>query len=900
LNKRARRPPIPASPLGSKFLVDVEEETVKLKSGSLAPAVASEAVLETSGLKTRSGVDSPSMATAERDEYTPEDEDNYSLMANTSTRFERTVPEIGHHLPPNIPQAALVLEVDSFAESTNILATPAVTITSKPASADLARYFEGWDAKGSRRKMEMDCKEAGRNFASPSGAATSSVADHPHSSVDIARLTRCKRHPVLHDPRTPLVAPNSAGGGMVVQTSTPSQLAAMPLVSPSSESASMSLDSSDSTSGNHTITNVSGYPGRANQSDSIGRKPRDNKRALIDESITEPEIVATKDIWKTDPVNSNRANVHQTPDMLRPQNVSIHSTNTALVVKKPCVRCGKLILGTFDSCIKCRQMADHKAHPKASISQSNDNMRDTASSPAKVMDMTNKDYHHGELDDCHNTDKELSRKINDESIAPAMGKPPAAVETGVNKISTSDVEFYKNGAPDSPVIPETPEVHVPFTSTSLQSQNNTTNITSIPPLPPPQQLIPQKRGPLGSAVTNNEHIFARKKQKTQGALRMPTHVTSSTPNLNKFRPIAGRNLDPVKRNSKDASVQTNPETVERGTSPSRPVDEPAQQSPAPRGRLTSLASCPNGIRGMDGANCENVLPKPFSARKSKRPPAWHQKNGISGREAREPPGRPLAYGRPQAAIAAIQFSVHGSDQVAAQEATALEAETTTVKERSHSGGYLNPDSIEENPGEGPAWTSDDEKALVQKLQKKGVIFEDDCSDSDVEVPPPQSKCVPKDPLWRRPQSSTDLFLVAPYLKPNYASVDIELKRKEIAARPSKKQRRLKIPYLRHERGSNIHEEVIRSLPPRTVKVRSLESSNGAGFGDETVTGALGPLKETDVTFSDFVGVPENPMIILTKDKQLAFRDGRKDGKGVLPRAREKFIVTNRSVSCMER
>ena len=199
------------------------------------------------------------------------------------------------------------------------------------------------------------------------------------------------------------------------------------------------------------------------------------------------------------------------------------------------------------------------------------------------------------------------------------------------------------------------------------------------------------------------------------------------------------------------------------------------------------------------------------------------------------------------------------------------------------------------------WTSEDEKDLLHMLQHKGVIFEDDASsDSDVDVPLPRDKYVTKDPLRRAPQWSKDLFAIDPSLDAKYIPFDVELKRKEIAGRPSRKQRRLNMSYLRTERGDNIHEEVKRTFPPRLVKAFCSETSGLGGSMDENANGTRSEQRsEVEMTFKDFIGAFANPMAFLTKDKGLAFRDGTRDAKGDLPRARRKFIVTSRSVACME-
>jgi hypothetical protein len=200
------------------------------------------------------------------------------------------------------------------------------------------------------------------------------------------------------------------------------------------------------------------------------------------------------------------------------------------------------------------------------------------------------------------------------------------------------------------------------------------------------------------------------------------------------------------------------------------------------------------------------------------------------------------------------------------------------------------------------WSMSDEKALLNALRNRGVIFEEgSSSESDVSLPPPRTKAPPKDPLWRCPQSSSDLFLIAPSLRANHPSFDVEQRKQEIAARPLRKKRRLDRSYLRQERGENIHEEVKRDCPPRMVNVSSSTTPEFQDMVDRNVEGmASGQESHVEMSFGDFVGVPANPLAILTEDKRLAYRDGTRDAKGALPRARERFIVTNRSVVCMEK
>lgn len=187
-------------------------------------------------------------------------------------------------------------------------------------------------------------------------------------------------------------------------------------------------------------------------------------------------------------------------------------------------------------------------------------------------------------------------------------------------------------------------------------------------------------------------------------------------------------------------------------------------------------------------------------------------------------------------------------------------------------------------------TDKDETKLLRDMKGRGIVFEsDDESDDGPEVPPPTPFKPPKDPLWHPPKSSRDLFEVTPQYQQENLWFDVEAKKKEIAARPSRKQTFGRILALSdRQRGTTkVHREVDRCLPPRMVRTKVVD-----GSGDWDPFHEIEPTKEVEMTCEEFLGVPENALLCVTTTQQLAYRDGALDRWGKLPRVPddEKFEI----------
>lgn len=180
--------------------------------------------------------------------------------------------------------------------------------------------------------------------------------------------------------------------------------------------------------------------------------------------------------------------------------------------------------------------------------------------------------------------------------------------------------------------------------------------------------------------------------------------------------------------------------------------------------------------------------------------------------------------------------------------------------------------------------------VLRDMKGRGIVFEsDDESDDGPEVPPPTPFKPPQDPLWHPPKSSRDLFEVSPQYQQENLFFDAEAKKKEIAARPSRKQTFGRILALSDRRRgtTKVHREVDRCLPPRMVRTRVVDGSGGWDPFNE-----IEQTKEVEMTSEEFFGVPENALFCVTTTQQLAYRDGALDRWGKLPRVPddEKFEI----------
>lgn len=550
-------------------------------------------------------------------------------------------------------------------------------------------------------------------------------------------------------------------------------------------------------------------------------------------------------------------------------------------IKKLCSQCHKPILGSTLMCMRCRQTKnDH-----SSTEGRKDSHLSVICSPKTPVAVPSQVI--------------CSTTLNEES---------PAEESNLGHRRARNVLSRRDYVQESPFIPETPELASGKESERLfiavdDKVSSPANSRKLP-----GQLVPQKR-PAAHSLLGNEHCFTKKKL---NRMFKPTtaFVGANEPglNLNKLSHGPVSSLSCIENNSQDASVQTRVETVDRGTSPRSNSSEVHDRSHSPTRRVDSPCNGPSEATShkreiSSGNDAPHKSPsfRPYSAIRSKQQRLWKTDRKFLKQPAKGAAQKAQEFKPDELAIAHFQQAMQHDHKSLRPSSAAREKGPYSPK---HDREKENQSDI--NPNDGPDetaynWTSRDEQALLSKLRKKGVMFEDDSSsETELTVQPSPSKPPPKDPLWCRPKSSTDLFAIAPHLRPGHSTFDIEQKRKEIAARPSRKQRRQNMSYLRQERGQRIHEEVQRIFLPRMVKVRTVENADFANLVDDGANETRHEHRsEKEMTFSEFIGAPAKPMVILTKDKQLAFRDGTRDMKGDLPRAREKFTVTNKSVACME-
>ena len=191
----------------------------------------------------------------------------------------------------------------------------------------------------------------------------------------------------------------------------------------------------------------------------------------------------------------------------------------------------------------------------------------------------------------------------------------------------------------------------------------------------------------------------------------------------------------------------------------------------------------------------------------------------------------------------------------------------------------------------------EKKKLLRDMAAKGMILEsDDDSDDWPEVPPPTPFKPPNDPLWRPSKSSRDLLEIAPQYRQEILSFNLEMRKKEIAARPSRKQTFGRVLALvGRERGTaNAHREVDRRLPSRIVRVTVPDMSEEIDpLQDAAQTKGI----EVEMSFEEFLGVPENAQLCTTTNGQLAYRDSALDQWGKLRRVPddEKFEIGTKGI-----
>lgn len=581
-------------------------------------------------------------------------------------------------------------------------------------------------------------------------------------------------------------------------------------------------------------------------------------------------------------------------------------------IRKLCIHCRRPILTSSSMCTKCLQMKEDDKELYAIEEKRRTERRGTVelASTARAavtqnacISCTSKGCQCDIQNPCQNyVRKDLG------CVAKATAGSPTKKSHFQDDVAGPFSRPGHNAVSGSPFIPETPEFLSDKTIKSLFSTHDERMKTVAMQQRTSASLIPQKRPSIRSVVTENEHCFSKKRRRVFRPVIKSISTNMPLTKVNKLPPTPESGSPCLKHNLRDAAVQTSVETVHRGTSPistSNEVTESlkvfAKQANSPYTQLEQ-ATCQQGdVSVVDGAQCEDTPFRPSSARRLQKRPKTSGKCNVLKQQAKELAHRDQRFEEAQAPIARLQSPAQSTPRSPkygsiAQGENSCKPEHDATVESNHS-----IDTCDRLRGTGCDWASSDELALLNTLRNRGVLFEEDSSsESDIGMPPPRTKPIPKGPSWRSLHSSTDLFSIAPTLDPRNAAFDVEQKRKEIAARPFRKHRRMNMSYLRQERGENVHAEANRALLPRLVKAVSTVAFEPGDPVDKNgdATGTEGRT-EVEIGFSAFIGAPAKPMAMLTKDKQLAFRDGTRSVKGGLPRAREKYIITNRSVACME-
>ncbi|KIW51521.1 hypothetical protein, variant 2 [Exophiala xenobiotica] len=173
------------------------------------------------------------------------------------------------------------------------------------------------------------------------------------------------------------------------------------------------------------------------------------------------------------------------------------------------------------------------------------------------------------------------------------------------------------------------------------------------------------------------------------------------------------------------------------------------------------------------------------------------------------------------------------------------------------------------PGLQRPWSKADKAKAIRKLQARGVVFE---SDSDEEMDDDPVYELPSrriDPLWQ-PQQSMDLLEIdrwraQKFERRSYASSEVRPYKKQIVGNLLKYQCRD-----RRRRFGNPHQEISRHVPD--VEVRAWVQRNlqeGQLEVPELVE------EEKMMTFRQFIGIPETPVIVQGRNKdELAFMEGK--------------------------
>jgi hypothetical protein len=834
------------------------------------------------------------------DDFAP---NRLGLDGELHTSDNRKVYEhsLSYHSPSAVPQNTTLSRPNPMkaTQRAHDPALDAVRSSANDSPINMPAYFNGWLPTSKPTAMTANAVDASRDLAPSSPAVAPAVFGRAiRNSTKLALpvpsndVTRCVKG-FNGDPLTFATAVYSPGPSLVREARAAQD-------SLSGDGSVMSVGKTDLTFKedleSHDSDKIYGASYVASRR---GAQRNKTPVAMAGLKRSESHYVSTAITQTLESFESTPSETSHTTITLTPGTRHGHGSDNGLPAKKLCSQCRRLILGCTSLCTKCRQVDDEQRSPLPEKNHSNERPEvvDSLKMTETVQHTTARDLGitKARYMSCKNTVTERSATKQPRSHDDVTSPPP-----------THD----QNAVPDSPFVPESPDLvfEIPrkrldtFLSENAKIEADQHRATKT--------LIPQKRNAIGLNATDYDHCFSKKKPRIFKPTTKSIAVNWPPMKSNQFPPAPKSDSLQFEYVSRDASVQTSVETVHRATSP-RPisremvanVDAYAKSSHWTDIQASQGLTGPGDISVVGGV-LHKVVPSSPHSDQTSEPGDWRvEKRGLMlpTQQAKDLARRNRYVEQPNAAIARLERPGPRNGQAADRKAKLL-AEDSGMLEydgniASRESSNLGADPIES----ARQWAVSDERALLNTLQNRGVMFEEDSSsESDVSMPPPRTKPVPKDPLWRCPQSSSDLFLIAPSLHANYLSFDIEGRRKEIAARPFRKRRRMNISYLRQERGENVHEEVKRNYPPRMIKVSSTTTSELEDVLDKNADGmASGQESELEMTFGDFVGVPANPTAILTEDKRLAFRDGTRDAKGALPRARERFIVTNRSVVCME-
>jgi hypothetical protein len=768
---------------------------------------------------------------------------------------------------------------------------------------DLPAYLHGWQAKMGGQPARTSHINASIDLAPSSSTVAPSVVDKTHlSSSNLARTEATNNNSTCINLSScdfrliPL-------GIHCVQDQTMGHNQSLPTQLPAIQQSS--LDDSSA-----VISEITKLPCQKGRSPRLSGPVPDVERPILENeaqriagtlstlglNIPQSPLVSGATTESADECMKNHEQDPPTWKSVPSKSNDLHDSATAPPVRKLCRVCRKLILGSTSTCTKCREVKvkNNSFRSEQNPSSEHASVVDVHQSPASTM-LTNSPFSLVS-NKSQPIGKGMNKKSSIKSSTPYENVPSLLLKGEQNRIS-----------PESPCVPETPDLVFLKESKSFGTPYDEKVLKMADQGWSPQPLIPQKRTSMRFAVADNEHVFSKKKPRI---FRPTKSITINVPpaKLDTFPPTPKSGSPQRGHSSRDVSVQTSVETVHRGTSPiseflraAESLESPRKDSASHNVQFNQTTFPQSEISVVDGAQGDIIPGSPDLSQKSGGGQIKVKTHQSVEKQAAESAHMYEEYEQAQATIDRLCVLIQKDGRPSRQESSAAgkgfckaEYHVQNTYQR-----LINSDHL---PVENSCrWTASDEKTLLKTLQSRGVTFEEDSSsESEVGIPPPRSKPIPNDPLWQRPQSSTDLFVIAPSLDPNHHSFDAKKKRKEIATRPSRKERRMNIHYLRQERGDDIHEEVQRPFPPRMVKATSMTPLE---LGDSVEKDAdrmnTERRTEVDMTFSSFIGAPAKPMAILTKDKQLAFRDGTRDMKGDLPRAREKFIVTNRSVICME-